>query len=476
MGTIWQPDQIDGPGPKYKAVVTMIRNGISNGALSAGEKLPPVRELAWKLGVTPGTVARAYTMLTESGTLQAEVGRGTFVALPPTTPDRNSPIEMDVIAHHVHQGTKNYPADTYAVNMFSPHLPSAGQATLIRNLMAEVAQDPASGVMHYPSRTGARPAREAVVKWLAGTPLGSFTEADVILSHGGQNGLSLVFQSILQGRRPAIAIEELSYPGFRRAGELLRADVIPVAMDKDGVIPEALDEVARNHDLQIFCTSPEVHNPTAGFTPVARREALVEVARKHDFQIVEDDCYRMRVERAPTYRMLAPERGWYVSSLAKTLTPALRIGFAIGPRQRTPELRRVAEYNCFGLATPLIDLCAKLLVHPDIDTIAEGTRQGFNAYVQSAVNILGGYDVAWRTNVPFLWLSLPVGWRAGAFCQAAEGQGVQIRSAEEFVCRDARAPHAVRLAINAGVALHSFEDAIMRLRHLLDSPPEQLSV
>ncbi len=77
MGTIWQPDQIDGPGPKYKAVVTMIRNGISNGALSAGEKLPPVRELAWKLGVTPGTVARAYTMLTESGTLQAEVGRGT---------------------------------------------------------------------------------------------------------------------------------------------------------------------------------------------------------------------------------------------------------------------------------------------------------------------------------------------------------------------------------------------------------------
>jgi len=242
------------------------------------------------------------------------------------------------------------------------------------------------------------------------------------------------------------------------------------------VIPEALDEVARNHDLQIFCTSPEVHNPTAGFTPVARREALVEVARKHDFQIVEDDCYRMRVERAPTYRMLAPERGWYVSSLAKTLTPALRIGFAIGPRQRTPDLRRVAEYNCFGLATPLIDLCAKLLVHPDIDAIAEGTRQGFNAYVQSAVNILGGYDVAWRTNVPFLWLSLPVGWRAGAFCQAAEGQGVQIRSAEEFVCRDARAPHAVRLAINAGVALHSFEDAIMRLRHLLDSPPEQLSV
>ena len=108
--------------------------------------------------------------------------------------------------------------------------------------------------------------------------------------------------------------------------------------------------------------------------------------------------------------------------------------------------------------------------------VAEKTRLGFNTYIQSAVNILGGFDVAWRADVPFLWLRLPVGWRAGAFCQAAEVEGVQIRSAEDFVCRDARAPHAVRLAINAGVSLSSFEHAITRLRQLLDSPPEQLSV
>jgi DNA-binding transcriptional MocR family regulator len=75
-----------------------------------------------------------------------------------------------------------------------------------------------------------------------------------------------------------------------------------------------------------------------------------------------------------------------------------------------------------------------------------------------------------------LWLRLPAGWRAGAFCQAAEAQGVQIRSAEEFVCRESRAPHAVRLAVNAGVSLASFEAAILRLRQLLDSPPEELSV
>lgn len=471
MGTIWQPKLSADDGPKYRAVVAAILSGIESGALQVGDKLPPVRELAWTLNITPGTVARAYTILTENATLVAEVGRGTFVASKVPPPEPHGPIEIDVIAHQSQKLD-----DHFSVNMFSPHLPSAGQAGLIRKLLAEVAQDPPSGLMHYPSRIGAQPAREAVARWLKGTPLGAFDQSDVVLSHGGQNGLSLAFQTILQGRKPAVLIEELSYPGFRRAAELLRADVVPLAMDADGVLPEALENAAKNHDAQVFCTSPEVHNPTGGFTPVARREELVRVARKYDIQIVEDDCYRMRVSRAPTYRMLAPERGWYVSSLAKTLTPALRIGFVIAPEGRTPDLRRVAEYNCFGLATPLIDLCAKLLAHPQIDALTERTRQEFNKYVQSAVNILGAYDVVWRTDVPFLWVRLPVGWRAGAFCRAAEAQGVQVRSAEEFVCRDARAPHAVRLAVNAGVSLQSYEAAILRLRQLLDSPPEQLQV
>ncbi|MEM9576795.1 MAG: PLP-dependent aminotransferase family protein [Pseudomonadota bacterium] len=471
MDTIWQPTLAAHIKPKYKAVVTSIKEGIEAGTLPRGAKLPPVRELAWTLGITPGTVARAYTILTESGALKAEVGRGTFVAERAPIMLADKPIEVDAVPH----GT-DHSEETNSINLFSPHLPAVGQDLLARRLLARIAQDPPSGIMHYPSRSGARPAREAVVRWLTGTPLGAFSERDIVLSHGGQNGLQLIFQSILHGRKPTVLIEELAYPGFRRAAELLRADVVPVAMDAEGVIPEALEAAASTHEAQLFCTSPEVHNPTGGFTPVARREALAAVARRCNLQIVEDDCYRMQVNRAPTYRMLAPERGWYVSSLAKTLTPALRIGFAIAPEDKTPALRKVAEYNCFGLATPMIDLCAALLSHEDVDRLAKEARKVLNSYVQAAVNILGGYDVVWRTDVPFLWMRLPLGWRAGAFCQAAEAAGVQIRSAEEFVCRDARAPHAVRIAVNAGVSLERFEGAMQRIRDLLDNPPDQIGV
>ena len=471
MGTIWSRELLDGQGPKYKAVMHAIRQRITDHDLTPGDKLPPVRDLAWSLGITPGTVARAYTLLTDDGTLTAEVGRGTFVA----QPDEKAPLLADVPIE-IDSTTHNSEAQTWQVNLFSPHLPSVGQATLIRRLLADVAQDPPSGMMHYPTRRGGAPARAAAAAWLEGAPIGSFGPDDVVLANGGQNAILLVFQALLKGRRPAILVEDLAYPGFRRAAELLRADVIPVETDQQGVVPEALDAAARGHDAQVFCTSPEVHNPTCGFTPLSRREALADVARRRDLQILEDDCYRLGQAEAPAYRMIVPERSWYISSISKSITPALRLGIAVAPKGQANVLRRTAEYSFFGLATPLTDLTAKLLVHPDLPGLMGQARKVIGTYVQRAVNILGGYDIVWRKDVPFLWLHLPEGWRASAFVQAAEGQGVRIRAAEEYACRDARTPHAVRLAINAGVSLQSFEAAIERLRVLLDDPPDQIGV
>ncbi|MCX7559903.1 PLP-dependent aminotransferase family protein [Sulfitobacter sp. F26204] len=476
MDTIWVQSGLRDTKPKYKAVVAMIRDQIASGGLTVGEKLPPVRDLAWRLQITPGTVARAYTVLTDSGVLHAEVGRGTFVSDPTTTVDREAGelplnlIEIDTIAHDSHH-------DYNAVNLFSPHLPNGGQVELIRHLLAEIAQEPPSGLMHYPSRRSARPARLAMAQWLNGAPIGQFDENDVVLSHGGQNAILLVFQTILRGKRPVVFVEDLAYPGFRRAAELLRADIVPIPCDRDGIIPEALAFQAERHpEAQVLCTSPEVHSPTCGFTPMERRHALVEVARRADLQILEDDCYRMGRAEGEGYRQLAPERGWYVTSLSKSVTPALRIGCAIGPRGMSAALHRSAEHGFFGLATPILDLTAALLAHPKLPRIMEVSRLGVERYVKVAVNTLGGYDLLWRRDVPFFWLQLPQGWRATAFCQAAEKQGVQIRAAEEFACRDAHSPHAVRMAVNGGVSLNSFEAAMLRLRKLLDNPPEEIGV
>ena len=483
MDTIWSAPLKDVKGPKYELVAEKIRTRVASGVLQPGAKLPPVRELAYRLGITPGTVSRAYGMLTDEGILKGEVGRGTFVAEPhpddPICPDHadDDPdarawqaLEIDVIAH----GTGML--EGHEVNLFSPHLPSVGQSRLIRELLAKVAEDPPSGLMHYPSRAGSLPAREAVVRWLKDAPTGPVSASELVLTNGGQNAISLVLQALLRGRRPAVLVEELAYPGFRRAAELLRAEVIPVAMDAHGLIPEAVEAAARGCDAQVLCTSPEIHNPTLICTPLERRKALAEVARRLDLQILEDDCYRMIRAATPAYRMLAPERSWYVSSISKSITPALRVGFAIAPEGSASGLRRAAEHGFFGLATPLTDLTAMLLDHPKIDALTEDVARVVGRYVQSAVNILGRYDLKWREDAAFLWLELPKGWRAGAFCRAAEAQGVQLRSAEDFAPRSVNTPHAVRFAVNAGIPLTRFEDALRRLADLLDNPPERIEV
>ena len=467
MDTILQLYRPEGHPAKYKAVAEAIRQAIAEQLLVAGSQLPPVRDLAWDLKITPGTVARAYTTLTDEGILTAVVGRGTFVALPEAQ-------QPGVLDHRC-----EWPAqqdDSAMVKLFSPTLPDVGQVALIQDGLTRLSSRRSLDLLSYPTRDTFEPARQAVMRWLAGTPLGPLDPDDIVLSHGGQNGVTLVMQAVLRGRRPVVVVEELCYPGFRRAAELMRAEVVTVPMDGQGIIPEALEAVVSRHNAQLLCTSPEIQNPTGIITPLSRRKQIAEIAQRFGMQILEDDCYRIAQSHHLCYRALLPRHSWYVASISKALTPALRVGFVVAPHEKRADLRRVAEHGFFGLALPLAHLTADLLMREETYEIVARVNDTLAQLVRRSVNILGGFDIAWREDVPFLWLNLPQGWRAGAFCQAAEAQGVQVRSAEDFTLRDARAPHAVRIAVNAQASVERFEAAIHCLRRLLDNPPEQIAV
>ncbi|WP_043841659.1 PLP-dependent aminotransferase family protein [Roseivivax marinus] len=454
------------PAAKYRRLAHALCGMISDGGLTAGDRLPPVRDLAYALGVTPGTVARAYAILTDEGWADGQVGRGTFVAAPGAAEQGAEP----------EYPPRNGAPDATRIALFGPSVPDMGQVGLINAAFARLADRPAANLLNYPSRAGYAAAREAAVRWLGAAELGPLHHEDLVMCHGGQSGVSLVLQTVLRGARPVVLVEELSYPGFRRAAELMRAEVVSVPMDGEGLIPEALDRIVAETGAQVLCTSPEVHNPTGICTPADRREAIARVARRRGLHVLEDDCYRLGGRRGATYRALLPDLGWYVASLSKGLTPALRIGFAVAPREEAGALRRAAEHGFFGLARPLADLVEDMLPRADTAAMLTAIREEFGRYVRAAVNALGGFDLTWHEEVPFLWLRLPEGWRAAAFVQAAEAEGLQLRTAEDFALRDGFAPHAVRIAVNAQVSLASFEAGMLRLRGLLDNPPERIAV
>ena len=150
MDTISIGDISGMDGPKYRAVAELIGSAIAEGKLARGDKLPPVRDLAWELKITPGTVARAYSVLTDKGVLRAEVGRGTFVA---GQDDRAAPEPRLLI--------RNPPRETGIVSLFSPQLPDVGQVDAIRRTLREVAESDATDLLNYPSAGASDSARQA---------------------------------------------------------------------------------------------------------------------------------------------------------------------------------------------------------------------------------------------------------------------------------------------------------------------------
>ncbi|SMX28460.1 putative HTH-type transcriptional regulator YjiR [Pelagimonas phthalicica] len=457
-------------GPKYKAVAQSIRQAVDVKVLAEHEKLPPVRDLAWRLQITPGTVARAYSILTEEGVLYAEVGRGTFVSGEKTHVSQRDLNRDRQWERHI------APLETDSVSLFSPVLPDLGQVALIHESYARMATDPNVDLISYPGLQAETRAHRAALRWLSDTDLGPVQEQDMVLSFGSQNGLSLILQTVLKGPKPVILVEELSYPGFRRAARLLRAEIVAVPMDDHGIVPEELDRLARKYDAQVLCTCPDAHNPTGLTTPLFRRREIADVARRNGLHIIEDESYRLPEANCPTYRALLPDLGWFITSISKSLTPALRVGFVIAPRPFRQAIRQTTVHGHFGMAQPLVYATEDLLSRQETFDVMDAIRAEMRRYVHAAVNALGGFDITWQDDVPYIWLRLPEGWRASAFAQAAEAQGVQVRTAEDFVPRTGFAPHAVRMAINAGVSLRSFESAMARLRALLDNPPAGFTV
>lgn len=472
MDTILRDAMENGEGPKYARVVEGIETAIATGALAPGDKLPPVRDLAWKLGITPGTVARAFTLLSERERVVSEVGRGTFVTDPSTAPAapvvtpklRRAPAPEDGRPLYVDMPEEG---DVF----FAPRLADVGQIELVREGLRRAADAPVSQLLAYPTYESHAAMRRAVLDWLPDDMRTGVTTEQVVLTNGGQNANLLVLQALLFDAPPVVLTEALTYTGVLRAADLLGARVVPVEMDGDGVLPEALEAAAAKTGAQVFFTMPEAQNPTAGIASIERRRAVAEVARRHGISLIQDDCYRMGPPTGPSYRALLPDQAWYLSSLSKAISPALRVGYAVAPEASVTRLRRVVDANFYGLSRPMADVGAHVLTHPDTPGLVEAMRAHMATYVREAVNVLGRFDLSWDENIPFLWLRLPDGWREAAFVQALAGEGIRVRPGSDFVERDARAVNAVRISVNGQVPLARFASAMERIAAVLDAPP-----
>ncbi|RJK98676.1 PLP-dependent aminotransferase family protein [Paracoccus aestuarii] len=462
----WQPDLTGQPGPKFRALANALREAARSGQLAPGTRLPPMRDLAWRLKVTPGTVARAYQVAAAEGVVESHVGRGSFIAAPRPPRPAPQPLLYESLDHPAGQSD--------LVDLRIPQLPDCGQARVLARHLTALAADLDADLLDYTPLSRDQDCRDAATDWLGGRALGPVLRGDLVLTHGGQHAITLVMAITLADQAPQVMVEALTYPGIAHAARLMRARTLPVALDDQGMVPEALDRVARASGARLVCLTPSAQNPTLAGMGEDRRAAIVAVARRHDLQILEDECYAPApgAGMPPSLRALAPERVWHVTSLSKIIAAGLRFGILLCPEGMGQAGRVAAQHSHMGLSQPITGLVTRLLRSGDGARIAVEVQALVEDRLALAQDILGGAGLRSQPGVPVLWLPLPPRWQAVDFVARAAAAGVIVRPASDFAGQGVALPQGVRIALNCRMPRDRLEVALRSLAQLVASSPD----
>ena len=127
-----------------------------------------------------------------------------------------------------------------------------------------------------------------------------------------------------------------------------------VAMDEEGLVPEALDQAVVETGARLLYCTPTLQNPTTATMSEARKQAIACVAIRHDLTIIEDDIYGILLEEPAPLPLatFAPEHTIYVTSLSKAVAPGLRIGYTAPPQHIVERVGAAVRASCWMAAPP----------------------------------------------------------------------------------------------------------------------------
>lgn len=340
-------------GDRAGALHRALRDAVSAGRLAPGDRLPATRALAADLGISRTTVTTVYERLVAEGLFAARVGAGTFVSDVAPVPVRSAagavgPRSGWRWAARPVSGETGVPPYDFRVGI--PDASLFPFESWRRILVAESrlrGHDPGS----YAGPGGLPRLREAIARSVAYSR-GVRADADsVIVTSGTQQALDLVARVLLEPG-DVVAVED---PGYAFARDLFAshgARVVPVPVDADGLVVDALPPGAR-----LVYTTPSHQFPLGVPLSLERRRALLAYAAANDAAVVEDDYdseFRF-TERPlePLHALDGSGRVVYVGTFSKSLLPTLRTGYLVAPPTLTDALLAAKQLtDGFGPVQP----------------------------------------------------------------------------------------------------------------------------
>ena len=293
----------------------------------------------------------------------------------------------------------------------------------------------------------------------------------VFLTTGGLQGF--VFYAAVQlALRPGRVLVE--GPTYDRPLKILArdgADVVPLAMDDEGLDLDALEtELGRGGPISFLYTIPTFQNPSGRTIGTERRRRLAEIAAAHDLPILEDDPYGLvRYEGEPLpsiHELEGGERVTFTSSFSKTVAPGLRIGYFVVPQAMAAAYddRAVSTYISPSLLPQAVvhELMRSGAFEPNLERV-RGLLRGRKDAMLAALAAEMPAGTSWSSPEGgyFLWLDFDDGVDAAALLTRATEAGVTFVRGSDFFPNASAGRSSARLAfsyetperIGEGVAL-----------------------
>ena len=449
--TIKLPPRGQRTGPIYQAIADAIGREIESGRLKPGSRLPTQRVLARQLGITLTTVTRAYVEAQRRGLLNGEVGRGTFV--------RPTALEIEGPEHGVLD---------LSINAL---MPVPYMEELADRLAGAIPRSAGSRVFGYQHHAGARHNRAAGSAWIGWAGLEAPVDR-VVVTAGGQHAILLALMTLAKPG-DEILVEDLTYPGITDLASHLHLRLRTVGIDREGVMPESLEQACRTGTPTALYCMPSFQNPTAALMSETRRRAIAAVAIAHQLMVIEDDVYGfLAPELKPLSSFLPDHQFFYITSTSKSIAPGMRIGYLLAPASMIERIAVAVLRTVVNAPPAMAELATSLITEGVAGRIVEWKRKEIAARQDIVLRVLGGLSMQTQPASPHAWVTLPEPWRTDAFVARARHRGILLNSAESFAVGHETDVEAVRIALGPPSTRAALEEGLSEIVRMVNRVPE----
>lgn len=444
---------------KYLYLIEYVVDCINTGKLKFGEPLPTQRQLSSKLGLSIGTITKAFNELERLGYISGEIGRGTFV-------------KDFGLAYHDFLDLDNAGLSRFNFGHYKTpeYVGPAAQLALLSGIHEAVQAQDFFFKLNDSFTGGTISQKEAAQSWLNLVGVNTHTD-NLLISYSISHATSLAVSTFTKPYE-TVLVENYSNPVLHDQINFVHRKPKGVAIDKEGIIPEALESICKAEKPTLLITNPTINNPCTYTSTLTRKEHIAEVLSRYKVKVVEQGHLDHFAEHNPaSYFQLIPSLGIYLSSLSAGVNNAVRMGMAVASKDHIKLMDAGIRSSVWMTSHLANEIACHLINSGKATEILKVKKSLAHWRNQKLSEILRPYSIEQDPFGFHAWLRLPEHWQSKAFTEFAFQHELLVRNSELFQVEAQTDSPYIRLSLGAIFSNDIFEEGLLKLNKLIDHRP-----